>query len=65
MTTSECAGDALFQLHEGNRSIALAFAATLRRLTSPAEPAPTSLASPTFGQHEPDLAIEAAFAARR
>ena len=65
MTASECAGDALFQAHEGNRSIAHAIAATLRRLVSPADPAPTSFASPTFGQHEPDLAIEAGLIARR
>ena len=65
MTTSECAGDALFQVHEGNRTIAHALAAALRRLAGRTDPAPTSLASPTFNQHEPDLAIEAGFAARR
>ena len=65
MNASECSGEALFQAHESNRSIARAILATLRRLAAPSDPAPTAFASPSFRQQEPDLAIEAGFAARR
>jgi hypothetical protein len=60
MSTFELAGEAMLQVHEGNRGFALALSKLFRGLftASTGVSAPVLLGSVTFHQQEPDLAKE-------
>ena len=56
MTTFELAGEAMLQMHEGNRSIARVLASFFRPGRGAA---PESMSGATFLEQEPDLVAEA------
>jgi hypothetical protein len=57
MSSFELAGQAMLQMHEGNRTFAAALARFFSSLVASSDKA-ASLSSPTFFQQEPDLAKE-------